>query len=82
MLLREFIYFNDSNNDFAVDRRYDNSTDSSVIEKDDTRKVRLTLRQINRLRLQAEAHTAEQQSELGFIQQMYGNPVGEEEPAA
>jgi hypothetical protein len=75
MLLREFIYFNDTNNDFAVDRRYDNSTDSSVLEKDDTRKIRLTLRQINRLRLQAEAHEAEHQSELGFIQQMYGTPV-------
>jgi hypothetical protein len=82
MLLREFIYFNDNNNDFAVDRRYDNGTDSSVIKKDDTRKVRLTLRQINRLRLQAEAHEAEHKSELGFIQQMYGNPIGEEEPAA
>lgn len=75
MLLREFIYFNDTNNDFAVDRRYDNSKDSSVLEKDDTRKIRLTLRQINRLRLQAEAHEAEHQSELGFIQQMYGTPV-------
>jgi hypothetical protein len=75
MLLREFIYFNDTNNDFAVDRRYDNGTDSSVLEKDDTRKIRLTLRQINRLRLQAEAHEAEHQSELGFIQQMYGTPV-------
>ena len=75
MLLREFIYFNDNNNDFAVDRRYDNKNDSSVIEKDDTRKIRLTLRQINQLRLQAEAHEAEQQSELGFIQQMYATPV-------
>jgi hypothetical protein len=80
MLLREFIYFNDNNNDFSVDRRYDNATDSSVAERDDTRKIRLTLRQINRLRLQAEAHNAEQDSELGFIQQMYGTPVGEEAP--
>jgi hypothetical protein len=75
MLLNEFIYFNDSKNDFAVDRRYDNATDSSVLEKGDTRKVRLTLRQINRLRLQAEAHQAEKESEEGFIQQMYGTPV-------
>lgn len=75
MLLNEFIYFNDSKNDFAVDRRYDNSTDKSVLEKGDTRKVRLTLRQINRLRLQAEAHEAEHQSEASFIQQMYGQPV-------
>lgn len=75
MLLNEFLYFNDNNNDFAVDRRYDNKSDSSVVEKEDTRKIRLTLRQINRLRLQAEAHEAEQKSEQGFIQQMYGTPV-------
>jgi hypothetical protein len=75
MLLNEFIYFNDNNNDFAVDRRYDNKRDSSVVEKSDTRKIRLTLRQINQLRLQAEAHQAEHKSELGFIQQMYATPV-------
>ena len=74
MLLREFIYFNDTNNDFAVDRRYDNQRDSSVVEKNDTRKVRLTLRQINQLRLQTEAHDAEREAELGFIQQMYATP--------
>ena len=74
MLLREFIYFNDTNNDFAVDRRYDNQRDSSVLEKSDTRKIRLTLRQINQLRLQSEAHEAEHQAELGFIQQMYATP--------
>lgn len=75
MLLKEFLYFNDNTNDFAVDRRYDNSKDSSVIEKGDTRKIRLTLGQINQIRLQAEAHEAEHKSELGFIQQMYANPV-------
>ena len=82
MLLREFIYFNDNTHDFAVDRRYDNSKDSSVVKKGDTRKIRLTLRQINQLRLQAEAHEAESQSELGFIQQMYGTPIEPTEAAA
>lgn len=80
MLLKEFFYFNDSTNDFATDRRYDSERDSSVVEKDDTRKIRLTLRQINQLRLQAEAHNAEKESELGFIRQMYGTPV--EQPEA
>jgi hypothetical protein len=75
MLLLEFFYFNNENNDFANDRRYDNSKDSSVVEKSDTRKIRLTLRQINQLRLQSEAHQAESDSELGFVQQMYGTPV-------
>ena len=81
MLLREFIYFNDNNNDFAVDRRYDNAKDSSVLKKGDTRKIRLTLRQINQLRLQSEAHEAEHNSELEFIQQMYAKPA-EPAPAA
>jgi|TARA_B110000503_G_scaffold140065_1_gene229990 hypothetical protein len=81
MLLNEFFYFNEKNNDFAVDRRYDNSSDSSVLDKSDTRKIRLTLRQINKLRLQAEAHQLETESEMGFIQQMYGTPVGEEAAA-
>jgi hypothetical protein len=81
MLLNEFFYFNNTNNDFANDRRYDSSRDKSVVEKSDTRKIRLTLRQINQLRLQAEAHQVEEQSELGFIQQMYGTPIGQEAPA-
>ncbi len=80
MLLLEFFNFNDQKNDFAVDRRYDNSRDSSVLKKSDTRKLRLTLRDINRLRLQAEAHEVEEQSELGFIRQMYGTTVEAETP--
>jgi len=79
MLLLEFFYFNDNKNDFANDRRYDNSRDSEVVKKSDTRKIRLTLRQINQLRIQAEAHQAEHESEASFIQQMYGIPV--EQPA-
>ena len=80
MLLNEFFYFKEQNNDFAQDRRYDNSNDSSVLKKSDTRKLRLTLRDINRLRLQAEAHEVEEQSELGFIRQMYGTPIEAETP--
>lgn len=75
MLLNEFFYFNDNKNDFANDRRYDNKRDSSVVEKSDTRKIRLTLRQINQLRLQTEAHDAEHTAELDFIRQMYATPV-------
>jgi hypothetical protein len=81
MLLLEFLYFNDNNNDFAVDRRYDNAKDSSVVKKSDTRKLRLTLRQINQLRQQSEAHEFEEQSEQEFIRQMYGTPVEAEQPA-
>lgn len=82
MLLREFFYFNDNTNDFAVDMRYDNANDSSVLEKSDTRKLRLTLRQINQLRQQSEAHEFEEDSERGFIMQMYATPVEAEQPPA
>jgi len=75
MLLNEFFYFNNNTNDFANDRRYDSSRDSSIVEKNDTRKIRLTLRQVNQLRLAAEAHEVEKNSELDFVRQMYGNPV-------
>ena len=79
MLLLEFLYFNDSHNEFAVDRRYDNKNDSSVVKQSDTRKIRLTLRQINQLRMTSEAHNTELASEAGFISQMYANPA---EPTA
>jgi hypothetical protein len=81
MLLLEFLYFNDNNNDFAVDRRYDSARDTSVVKKSDTRKIRLTLRQINQLRQQSEAHEFEEQSEQEFIRQMYGTPVEAAQPA-
>lgn len=77
MLLKEFFYFNDKNNDFAKDRRYDAQRDQSVIRRDDTRKVKLTLRQINQLRMQSEAHELERDSELSFVRQMYGQPPAE-----
>ena len=82
MLLLEFLYFNDNTNDFAVDRRYDNSKDKSVIKKGDTRKIKLTLRQINQLRMQSEAHEYEMESELGFVRQMYGAPAADAEQPA
>lgn len=82
MLLLEFLYFNNNNNDYSVDRRYENADDKSVLKKSDTRKIRLTLRQINQLRMQSEAHEYEKESELGFIRQMYGTPAGEAEQPA
>ena len=82
MLLNEFFKFDADDNAFKDNRRYDANHDKDVIRRSDTRKVKLTLRDINRLRLQSEAHEAEAQSELGFIKQMYGNPENpDEEPA-
>lgn len=82
MKLLEFFYFNDKQSDYVDDKRYTNKNDSSVLEKDDTRKVRLTLRQINMLRKQSEAHQFEQAAELEFVQQMYGQPPADAETPA
>ena len=75
MLLNEFFYYKDNKDSLGIDRRYDNSKDSSVLEKSDTRKLRLTLGQINQLRMQSEAHEFEEESELESIKQMYATPV-------
>lgn len=80
MLLNEFFAFNNTTNEFAQDRRYDNANDKSVLKKSDTRKTRLTLRQLNQLRMQSEAHEFEKESELGFIKQMYGTPAEDATP--
>ena len=74
MKLLEFFYFNDDANTYVGDKRYSAERDSSVVKKSDTRKVRLTLGQINQLRQQSEAHQFEHEAELGFVQRMYGQP--------
>lgn len=79
MFLREFFTISDDTGDYVNDRRYDSRRDSSVMDFSDTRKVRLTLKQINQMRLQTEVHEAEKQSELGLIRKMYANPVEQAE---
>jgi hypothetical protein len=78
MLLNEFIYYSNSSNEIASDRRYESDRDSDVLKRSDTRKIRLTLGQINKLRMASEAHEAERDSELEFIKQMYGQPPAEQ----
>ena len=46
--------------------------DEGVVSKNDTRKTRLSLRQINKARRAGEFHKEEQQKELHFVRQMYG----------
>jgi hypothetical protein len=45
------------------------------MHRSDTRKTRLSLRQINELRKSSEAHFLEQESELEFIHAMYAVPA-------
>lgn len=62
------------------DLRYDGERDTLMpMHRKDTRKTRLTLKQINELRLASEQHILEQEKELEFIEQMYKAP---EQPPA
>ena len=81
MLLKEFFYFDQDGNKFSHDHRYDADRDISVIRKDDTRKTRLTLEQINTIRKTAEAREIEQTKELDSVKQMYGQPPADQAAA-
>jgi hypothetical protein len=64
MILRELFYFDKETIEPVADNRYE--------PEYDTRKTRLTLRQINRARKASELHTNEKTDELNFVRQMYG----------
>jgi site-specific recombinase XerD len=74
MILRELFYFNKSNQDMNDDSRYDPESDDSVMDKKDTRKIRLTLKQINKLRRASESHAIEQARDVELINKMYAAP--------
>jgi hypothetical protein len=72
MILRELFYYDKETFEPIEDDRYDERDDESPVEYNDTRKTRLTLRQINKVRKASELHTKEQAKELDFVRQMYG----------
>ena len=72
MILRELFYFDKETVEPIEDNRYEPQHDDSPVKPKDTRKTKLTLRQINRIRKAGELHTQEQQEELYFVRQMYG----------
>ena len=72
MILRELFYFDKESLEPIEDKSYDASMDDSIMKKSDTRKTRLTLRQINKARLASELHKEEKLKELQFVKQMYG----------
>ena len=81
MLLREFVYFNDTDVEQQEQRRYDPTDDKSVLSIKDTRKTRLTLKMINQLRIAGEAREQETMEELSLVRAMYQNPPAEMAPA-
>lgn len=72
MILRELFYYDKQTIEPVEDDRYEPRYDDSIVDFDDNRKTRLTLRQINRARKASELHTKELNNELDFIRQMYG----------
>ena len=72
MILRELFYFDRETLEPVEDKVYEPEHDQSPIKATDTRKTRLTLGQINRIRKAAETHHEEMQNELDFVRQMYG----------
>ena len=72
MILRELFYYDKETVEPVEDNRYDPQYDDSIVDLDDTRKTRLTLRQIKRARKASELHTTEKADELDFVRQMYG----------
>lgn len=72
MILRELFYFDRETVEPVIDKRYDAEEDFSPVKTSDTRKTRLKLKQINRIRKASELNMEEKQEELEFVKQMYG----------
>ena len=73
MKLLEFMTY--TADGFEQDKTYEPENDISVLDKDDTRKTRLSLKDINSMRLASEEHDAQQTEEAKFVQKMYGQPA-------
>ena len=72
MILREIFYYDKETMQPTEDDRYEPQYDDSIVDLDDTRQTRLTLRQINRARKASELHTKEKAKENDIVRQMYG----------
>jgi len=82
MLLKEFIYFDkdykgedDFDSDFVENKRYSPEDDKDRLTLSDTRKTRLTLKQLNQMRKNYEAHMSELSMESELVQAQYATPV-------
>ena len=79
MKLNEFFTYGADG--FEQDKTYSPENDISVLDDNDTRKTRLTLDDINMMRLTSEAHDEQQKEEAVFTQKMYGQPAGTDDLA-
>jgi hypothetical protein len=72
MILREIFYFDPETVEPVENNRYEPQHDDTPLKASDTRKTKLTLRAINRIRKASDLHNQEQTNELDFVRQMYG----------
>ena len=79
MILRELFYFDPQTVEPVEDKRYDDNEAESGVNKNDTRKTRLSLKQIQKIRKASELHNEEKLKELEFVKQMYG--IAAQQPA-
>jgi len=80
MQLREIYYLDNKSMEPADDGRYNPEDDKSVVDAGDTRKTRLTLRDINRARRADDMHKKEKSQEQTQVQSMYGLAAQQPEP--
>ena len=76
MKLLEFMTY--TGDGFEQDKSYEPENDISILDKDDTRKTRLALKDINSMRLASEDHDAQQKEEAKFVQKMYAQPQADD----
>jgi hypothetical protein len=72
MILRELYYFDDKTMEPVEDENFDMEDDTSVRDKDDSRKTKLTLKDINKARKASDMHKKYKEEELSLVRQMYG----------
>ena len=70
--MKLFEFFTYDEEGAKQDKTYEPENDISILDKNDTRKTRLTLKDINKMRLASEEHDERQKDEAVFVQKMYG----------
>ncbi len=73
--MKLFEFFTYTGDGFEQDKTYEPENDISILDTEDTRKTRLSLKDINSMRLASEEHDAQQKEEAVFVQKMYGQPA-------
>ena len=73
--MKLYEFFTYTENGFEQGKNYEPENDISVLDAEDTRKTRLTLSDINSMRLASEEHESQQKDEAKFVQKMYGQPA-------